>query len=277
MEPDTVDRNTTFVAGVSLATVTERPLEVQGFPDGAMTKILSRGSDGAASQVVSAPAGWSAPAGAMSTTVELFILSGELTVADHVMGHYGYLQIPPDVPISGISSGAEGSTFLLYSTGNLAYSPVAATPSSDVLQPISLHDISWQASTTAGVAPVLLHKRIAEHPETGARTWVIGLMHWGREIDQWETHPCAEEAFFLEGGMVNLEVFPSGTVPFSYEAGGYFYRPPGIAHSGPGSGTTTYALALCRSSSHLLVDWYDDAPAFPPGLEAIDFGATKPG
>ena len=135
--------------------------------------------------------------------------------------------------------------------------------------------MSWVASTTPGVTPGLLHKRLAEDPETGARTWIIGLIHWGREISKWETHPRAEEVYFLEGAMANGEVFPDGTKMIPYEAGGYFYRPADIGHSGPGSGTDTYVIGLCRSSSAMALDWHDTPPAFPAGLDAIDFRVSQ--
>ena len=79
--------------------------------------------------------------------------------------------------------------------------------------------------------------------------------------------------YFLEGAMANGEVFPDGTKMIRYEAGGYFYRPAEIGHSGPGSGTDTYVIGLYRSSMAMAMDWHDTPPAFPAGFDAIDFGA----
>ena len=201
---------------------------------------MSRSSDGSVSQVVSAPGGWSAGgARSFSALTEIFVLDGTLTVGDQTLRDYSYLRIPADTTVSRVETGAGGCRFLMFSTGLLEMVPATAGPGPADLEPLSLHEMSWVASTTPGVTPGLLHKRLAEDPDTGARTWIIGLIHWGREISKWETHPCAEEVYFLEGAMVNGEVFPDGSRMVPYEAGGYFYRPADIGHSGPGSGTPT--------------------------------------
>ena len=270
--PEDFDRASTFLAGVRTATLLERPLDIPGLPNGLSTKILNRSADGSVSHVVSAPGGWSAGGGrSFSALTEMFVLDGVLHVGSEVLRHYSYLRVPAGTTVSGIEAGAEGCRFLMFSTGLLEMIPAAGASGGAALEPRSLHEMSWVASTTPGVTPSLLHKRLAEDPETGARTWIIGLIHWGREISKWETHPCAEEVYFLEGAMANGEVFPDGTKMIPYEAGGYFYRPANIAHSGPGSGTDSYVIGLCRSSSAMAVDWHDTPPPFPAGLDAIDF------
>ena len=277
MEPDDFDRTSTFVAGVRSAALVDRPLDVSGLPGGLSTRVLSRSSDGSVSQLVTASGGWAAAgAHSFSALTEIFILGGSLNVGDHHLGHYSYVRVPAGAAVSGIEAGEDGCRFLLFSTGLLEFLPASDGTGYARLEPLSLHEMSWVASTTPGVTPGLLHKRLAEDEETGARTWIIGLIHWGKEISKWETHPCAEEVYFLEGAMANGEVFPDGTRMIPYEAGSYFYRPADIGHSGPGSGTDSYMVGLCRSSSAMAVDWHDTPPAFPAGLGAIDFGEPQP-
>lgn len=274
MGPEDFDRTSTFLAGVRTDTLLQRPLDIPGLPDGLSTKILNRSAGGSVSQVVTAPGGWTAGGRrSFSALSEMFVFDGVLHVGSQVLRHYSYLQVPAGTTVSGIEAGAEGCRFLMFSTGLLEMIPAVGEAGPDDLEPLSLHEMSWVASSTPGVTPGLLHKRLAEDPDTGARTWIIGLIHWGREISKWETHPCAEEVYFLEGAMANGEVFPDGTKMISYEAGGYFYRPAEIGHSGPGSGTDTYVIGLCRSSRAMAVDWHDTPPAFPAGFDAIDFGA----
>ena len=274
MRPDGCDRTNTFLAGVASGTLAERSWNISGLPGGLSARVLSRSSDGSVSQIVTAPGGWtSGGARSFSSLTEIFILEGSLRIGDHLLEHYSYLRIPARTAVSCIEAGADGCRFLLFSTGLLQFEPSSGNTGDVPLHPLSLHKMSWVASTTPGVTPGLLHKRLAEDEETGARTWIIGLIHWGGEISKWETHPCAEEVYFLEGAMVNGEVFPDGKRMIHYEAGGYFYRPAGIGHSGPGSGTGSYMIGLCRSSSAMAVDWHDDPPPFPQGFDAIDFGA----
>lgn len=275
MGPEEFDRSTTFLAGVRTDALVDQPLRVPGMIDGPTTRVLSRSADGSVSQVVTAPGGWSSEgAKSFSTVTEVFVLEGELRVGDETLRHYSYLRIPAGTTVSNIGAGREGCRFLMFSNGRLEMVPAKSRTEPDDLESLSLHEMSWVASTTPGVTPGLLHKRLAEDPDNGARTWIIGLIHWGREISKWETHPCAEEVYFLEGAMQNGEVFPDGTRMIPYEAGGYFYRPAEIGHSGPGSGTDTYVIGLCRSSSAMAVDWHDTPPTFPDGLDAIDFASV---
>lgn len=275
MEPDGLDRTSTFLAGVRSVDLVERSLEVSGLPGGLSTRVLSRSSDGSVSQIVTAPGGWdSGGARSFSNLTEIFIIDGALHIGSHHLGHYSYLRVPGGTAVSRIEAGDDGCRFLLFSTGLLEFEPVVDDTENGALQPLSLHEMSWVASTTPGVTPGLLHKRLAEDDETGARTWIIGLIHWGREISKWETHPCAEEVYFLEGAMANGEVFPDGPRMMRYEAGSYFYRPADIGHSGPGSGTDSYVIGLCRSSSAMAVDWHDDPPPFPERFDAVDFGSV---
>ena len=273
MGPEEFDRSRTFLAGVRTDTLAEQALSVPGSSGDLATKVLSRSSDGSVSQVVSAPGGWTTGgARSFSALTEVFVLQGTMTVDGRTLRDYSYLRIPAGTNVSNIKTGDRGCRFLMFSTGLLEMVPTSDAGTAE-LEPRSLHEMSWVASTTPGVTPGLLHKRLGEDPDTGARTWIIGLIHWGREISQWETHPCAEEVYFLEGAMANGEVFPDGSRMIPYEAGGYFYRPAEIGHSGPGSGTDTYVIGLCRSSSAMAVDWHDTPPPFPAGFEAIDFGA----
>ena len=275
MVPEDVDRDHTFLAGVSTGAVPERDLDVAGLPEGLTTKVLSRSGDGSMSHLVSAPGGWGVDEPRrLSATTEIFVMEGSLSIGSHRLEHYSYLRIPAGTAVSGVEAGANGCRFLLFSTGLLEFEPAADGTEHSRLEPLSLHEMSWVASATPGVTPGLLHKRLAEDEETGARTWIIGLIHWGREISKWETHPCAEEVFFLEGAMANGEVFPDGTRMIPYEAGGYFYRPADIGHSGPGSGTDSYVIGLCRSSSAMAVDWHDNPPPFPARFDVADFTTT---
>jgi len=270
LETSRLDRSGVFVAGVRSDDISPEPLQISGLPATATVRVLSSSSAGASSSIVEAPKGWTAGSGAFTTLTEIFVLDGDLLVDGRFLERYHYVRCPAGAFLQTFETGNDGARFLLFTNAPVAYS--TDYRSEEFLSFVALDDVSWKPATTPMVPPGLLTKRLAEDPDTGARTWVIGLVHWGGDISRWESHPCDEEVFFLEGEMSNGEVFPSGPVMIDYKAGGYFYRPAGIAHSGPGSGTTSYALALCRSSSTLTVDWFDHPPPFPKDLEAWDFG-----
>jgi hypothetical protein len=51
-----------------------------------------------------------------------------------------------------------------------------------------------------------------------------------------------------------------GEVTGDYATGEYFYRPGGIVHSGPQSGSQGGALWLLRTPTRLTVDFVDGCP-----------------
>ena len=97
LEPGSVDRTTTFMAGVRSESVTVHPLDVEGLPSSATARTLSSADNGAASQRVAVPQGWGARFGAFSTTAEIFVLEGDLAVGDQRLRRYGYVRCPAGV------------------------------------------------------------------------------------------------------------------------------------------------------------------------------------
>jgi hypothetical protein len=113
----------------------------------------------------------------------------------------------------------------------------------------------------------VLVKVLREDPVSGARSWVTGLMQWGRGLTRWERHPCWEECYVLEGELVNTEVVPAGIETVRYRQGGYFFRPAGICHSGPGSEVQHYALLFFRAPGRLETHWCDEPLPYPGAYE----------
>ena len=139
LEPGSVDRTTTFVAGVRSESVTVHHLDVEGLPSSATARTLSSADNGAASQRVAVPQGWGARFGAFSTTAEIFVLEGDLAVGDQRLRRYGYVRCPAGVGITRIEAGEEGCEFLLCSNDALAVAGEA----------------SVQGSPTVSVSPAL--------------------------------------------------------------------------------------------------------------------------
>ena len=107
------------------------------------------------------------------------------------------------------------------------------------VEPGRLERLAWQPATVAvrdmGRELALELKDLRYIPETGQRSWLLRVFT-DFEIP-WEVHTSAEEGFLLEGEFRNGECLADGPVDGLYRPGGYFYRPAGIAHGGPGSGT----------------------------------------
>ena len=222
MGPEAFDRSRTFLAGVRTDKLVDQALSVPGSGGDLATKVLSRSSDGSVSQVVSAPGGWTAGgARSFSALTEVFVLDGTMNVDTHVLQDYSYLRIPAGATVSNIEVGGAGCRFLMFSTGLLELIPATGEAGETNLEPLSLHAMSWVASTTPGVTPGLLHKRLAEDPDTGARTWIIGLIHWGSGDQQVGDAPLCGGGLLPGGGHGRTERYSqTGSRMIPYEAGG---------------------------------------------------------
>lgn len=124
--------------------------------------------------------------------------------------------------------------------------------------------VQWRAGTVArdaGAAAPLEIKPLWTDPVTGARIHLVRSAP-GVAVP-WEVHPVAEEGYLLEGDYHLAECLPDGRRDYDYGAGGYFYRPPGLLHSGPQSTTAHGSTWLIRTPGTLTAVFYPACPAAP--------------
>lgn len=197
-------------------------------------------------------------------TVELLALDGELTIANLDLASGDYLRIPHGTLVSPPTS-ERGSRVLLFADGGY----LSATRSNKLTdaEENRIHlvrdtDSPWVAGTAmadAGRDDVPLRiKHFKNDPVTGARMYLVSVAP-GISIP-WEIHDVAEEAYIVEGDYTLPECFPTGVEIGNYRKGGYFYRPPGIAHNGPASGSKTGVVMLIRTPGPLKVTLVDGCP-----------------
>ena len=133
-------------------------------------------------------------------------------------------------------------------------------------------------SQAAGVNVPLEVKHLKKDPWTGARTWLVRLK--GGVKVPWERHSVPEEGYLLEGDYRLAECLPDGAFVGGYQPGGYFYRPGGLLHGGPESGTRRGAVWLMRSPATLDVQFYTECRGGlgegPLGTPAAPAGAAAP-
>jgi hypothetical protein len=184
-------------------------------------------------------------------SLEVFVISGELSFGLDRLRRYDFGFVPPDVqwPRLASSQGAEALVFL---------DPPAADPKAVWQQGAQgsyvthFDEALWKEATVArdaGHALDLKVQDLKKDPFTTARTW---LVRGGASLKvPWERHSVVEEGYLLEGDYRLPECLPGRTVIGDYSPGGYFRRPPNIVHSGPESGTKTVAVWLMRSPAAL--------------------------
>ncbi len=183
------------------------------------------------------------------------ILNGSLSWDDQLLAEHDYVYLPPQAGTAELVAGSDGAQFLLF-----------RDPPTDLADRqtriLKASEQAWRPGVVAqedtGQALALEVKDLLWIESSGQRTW---LLRAGPDLSvPWEIHQGVEEGFLLEGDYRIGECLPQGEVTGDYAAGGYFYRPGGIVHSGPQSGSQGGALWLLRTPTRLSVDFVDGCP-----------------
>jgi hypothetical protein len=217
-------------------------------------RLLNDANDGRRVVVADLTGGWSRQLPSdREQTVEALVLEGEITWQGTTLGPYDYAHLPARAPAPVLTAGRDGARLLLFLDPPRDSDGAALTL-------VDSDRLPWQPATVAvrdmGRELALELKDLRYVEETGQRSWLLRVFT-DFEIP-WEVHTSAEEGFLLDGEFRNGECLPAGPVDGLYRPGGYFYRPAGIAHGGPESGTETGALWILRTPTDLTVEFLDD-------------------
>ncbi len=120
-------------------------------------------------------------------------------------------------------------------------------------------DAPWALGATRAQSktpPPLLIKVLRQDEQTGARTWIPGVLS-GHPSYTWERHPTWKESYLLEGEYRLAECLNGKSKVGLYTPGGYFFRPAGLAHVGPSAGAKGYAIWLFRTPAKLDVEFLE--------------------
>lgn len=216
-------------------------------------RLLNDAADGRQVAVADLPAGWQHELpGSRGRTLEAVVLSGELRWQDTVLGEFDYGYLPAQASPPRWRVGDEPARVLLF------LDPPRPTDG-DQARLIDADALPWRPGVVAkqdtGTALALEVKDLLWVESTGQRTWLLRL---GDNFDiGWEVHEDVEEGFLLAGDYRIGECLADGPVVGDYPPGGYFYRPGGIGHSGPDSGTRSGAFWLLRTPTTLTVKFVD--------------------
>lgn len=192
--------------------------------------------------------------------LEIIVLEGDIAFSGTGLAKGDYLRIPAGEVHRFISSECGARLLLFFEDGQPGRDdPMKAVVDTGKWQIVRDADAPWVGGTAmaeAGREDVPLQiKHYKQHPETGARTYLVRVQP-GVEIP-WEVHDVAEEVYMIAGEYRLAECLPGGKAVGTYRQGGYFYRPPGIAHNGPDSGAITETIMLIRTPGPLTVELVD--------------------
>jgi hypothetical protein len=174
-----------------------------------------------ASQLIELPTGWSGTTGGSpGNALEIFVLTGELSLADVALTEGGYAYVPPgSLGFNMVSD--EGATILWF---------LSEFDSNAVIRsPIILDSelVGWQPTNSVGV----FTKELRADPGSGERAW---LTRYEPEAQvPWQSSSAQVEGYLVSGQFQDSECVSGQAYTDLYLPGGYFRRPADSVHGGP--------------------------------------------
>ncbi|MEM7432925.1 MAG: hypothetical protein AAF351_13465 [Pseudomonadota bacterium] len=182
------------------------------------------------------PEGWNgSSAGTPGKALEVFVIQGELEVADVSLTRGGYAFIPPGS--LGFNLSTNSGARILYILSDLSASSTIQTP---IILDSNLVD--WQATDEMGV----FAKDLRNDPGSGYRVWLMKF-----ETDAaipWRSNSRLREGYLLSGEFQISECVDGRPYTDVHQADGYFRRPADAVHGGPESQVLQESIWFMRET-----------------------------
>ena len=205
------------------------------------------------SNLIALPPDWKGTTGgAPGKSVELYVVTGELTLSEFVLREGGYAYVPPGS--LGFSLETEQGAEILYFQDDVDESSVIRSPlilNSDL--------IDWIA-----VSHGRYTKDLRSDPGSGSRTWLLRIEP--DASNSWTASSVVREGFMLSGQYQDSECFNGEAQTWQYLSGGYFLRPPQTYSGGPDAFATLESSWFLREQS-AGVESVSEACIYTPPLE----------
>ena len=165
------------------------------------------------------PAWQGTSGGAPGRSMEIFVLEGDLSLADIELGPGGYAFLPAGS--LGFNLRSENGAQILYFVNDV-------DPESIIRSPILIDSklLGWEDTATPGIAT----RELRHDPGNGARTWLLRISP-GATMG-WQSSSVTREGYLVEGDYTHSECVLGEVATGQYAAGGYFYRPGGAVNGG---------------------------------------------
>lgn len=187
------------------------------------------------------PANWKFSTGASpGKSVELFVLRGQIQLADIPLGAGGYAYLP---------TGSLGMSMTTAAGAELLYFLDDPVPGAVIETPLILSSelVSWQPVSDDPRDFGLAMRELRADPGSGARTWLLKIDPVAARV--WQKTSVAVEGFLVQGVYQHSECVNGEVVTGGYTAGGYFQRPPNVLNGGPDARSDGTAIWFLRTLS----------------------------
>jgi hypothetical protein len=190
------------------------------------------------------PADWSGTSGGVpGRSMEIFLISGAMMVADIELTAGGYAFLP---------AGSLGFNLSVKEGARILYFVNDTDPESVIRSPIIINSylLDWEYTAKTGVET----KELRNDPGNGAKTWLVRVATGAAQA--WESSTAIREGYLVVGNQQFAECVNGEVELWQYAAGGYFYRPANTISGGPESLALTEAVWFLRETSKGdTIDW----------------------
>lgn len=197
------------------------------------------------------PIDWEGSSGASpGKALEIFVLEGELQLADVLLGSGSYAYLPSGT--LGFNMRTSIGARILYFLEDINQDAVIKTP---LILDSSL--VEWQPTEQEGVSS----KELRSDPGSGARVWLMQIKP-GAKLS-WEYSTAPRQGYLVTGHYQHSECIVGIPVTDEYRTDGYFLRPPRAVNGGPEAMAITESMWLLReqrASTVTVVDACNEAP-----------------
>lgn len=182
------------------------------------------------------PPDWKGTSGGTpGRSMEIFVLAGQLRIADIDLDSGGYAFLPAGS--LGFNLESVGGARILYFVND-------TDPESVIRSPIIIDAdiLHWQPISTPGI----VSKELRSDPGNGAKTWLLRI-EAGASVP-WQSSSALREGYLVTGDYQHSECVDGEVHTSQYMQGGYFYRPANTVNGGPLSGGETDAIWFLREA-----------------------------
>ncbi len=173
--------------------------------------------------------------GSPGRSLELFVISGKMTIADIELGTGGYAFLP---------AGSLGFNLRTGNGARILYFLNDVDPQSIIRAPIIIEAavLDWEQTSTPGV----FTKELRMDPGNGSRTWLLKVDP-GASLP-WQKSSAAREGYLVTGVYQHSECVLGEARTGQYQPGGYFYRPADTINGGPEASALTESIWFLREA-----------------------------